>query len=399
VLDADEDSLVPRLLYAALLRAANQPALALVQYETLLPLAVGQGDFLRAFAVQRHLDVLHPASVSHARRFEALQRWFTTLRQRGANDSGLRRAQDVTLASLLQMEPPDFTRMAETSSIESLEPDARTLEGELGTVRFVLFGRARWVITRGDATVAEGIAQAGDAIAVNDDAGEGTRLRIEAEWPTEFMYLCREAVALIVDPDGTRDQVAAPPETAPAAALEAEFAMPPEAPAPAEAAPPAAAPPAPGEPRPRVERPQPDPRFEPTIAVSAPVARRRETRISVNVKSGIARIGLEDTRVAPLDGRMLQFRPEKIELGFPRSELRHIRERLERSFVGLRLTLDGRTAVGCVSRVLSISSPAAKGEADEMRIELEFMPMPARDQEKITEAANRAPSTPARPAA
>lgn len=391
VLDADEDALVPRMLFAALHCAAEQPALALVQYETLLPLAVGQGDFLRALAVQKHLDALHPASVSHARRFEALQRWFSSLKPAR---SELRRADEVTLASLLSMEPGAFTQLAEAGVIEGLDPEPRTLENEVGSVRFVLFGRVQWSLTRGEVTLIEAVAGAGDVIAVNADLGDEVRLRIEAEWPAELLRLGPEVVALLTDPEAARAEFAppAPAPPAPAAPAPVEAATPPPVPA-------TAAPPAPAA-RPQVERPRPDPRFEPTIAVSAPVERRRETRISVNVKSGIARMGLEDTRVAPLDGRMIQFTSTFVELAFPRSELRHLRGRLERSFVALRLSLDPRTAVSCVARVRWTSMLNAEGsEADEMRLELEFMPMAPSDQERIAEAAGGPPSTPARPAA
>jgi len=97
---------------------------------------------------------------------------------------------------------------------------------------------------------------------------------------------------------------------------------------------------------------------------------------------------------------MIEFTPDSIGLAFPRSELRHLRARLERSFVALRLSLDARTAVSCVGRVRATSPVNAAGEdAGELHVELAFMPMPARDQERIAAAAGPPRSTPARPAA
>jgi hypothetical protein len=417
VLDADEDAIVPRLICAALHRLAGQPSLALLQYETLLPLAVGQGDFLRALAAQKHLDALHPAAVSHSRRFEAMLQWFSALRTGSPAAKPPSSAEEVTPDSLLELDPGTFTRLAEGANIESLEPNPRTLEGQQGSVRLVLFGRVQWSITRGEGIpLLEGVAHVGEAILVNPELGEDVRLVTHAEYPAEILCFNADDIALLAGPRRVADSPPVstlPPveEPGPAPIPEPELAI--EEPGPSTPATPpesCAHEPAsrieshaagtPGSPR--APRPQPDPRFEPTLATSAPVARRRETRVSVNIDSGIARLGLEDTRVSPIDGRMLRITPIFIELAFPRSELRHLRSWLLNKCVPLRLTLDQRTSVACVARIrwASAVTPEEAESGEEMRLELEFMPMASHDLDRIRTAADvRGTSSPEEPTA
>jgi hypothetical protein len=430
VLDADEDALVPRMLCAAIHQAAGQPALALLQYETLLPLAVGQGDFLRALAVQKHLDSLHPASASHAKRYEVLQRWFLALGQ-GAL-SVVEGPAEFTPARLLMLDSANFTRAAEGCEVEGLNPDPRRVEHQGGSLRFVLYGRTNWSLQTGeDLTLLEGIAEQGDSIAVDPEIGRRARLVMVSEYPSEHLVLGSQLLGLLPWPDevepaktsgkpakagkkgsrkGHRDEAAPAPKLAPPAdaASPVDAEAPPEAPAspelpaapqphlpivrlpersePAASPGPNAASPASAAP----SRPRPDPRFEPMVASSAPVERRRETRLSIHLKSAVARLGLADTRVAPISGQLRQFTAGFVELSFPRSELRHLRNRLEGSFVNVQLNIDPRDALLlCVGRVRYTAALPGNDGSDELRLEVEFMPLPPRDQSRI-EAAVKA---------
>ncbi|HTO90000.1 MAG TPA: hypothetical protein VMJ70_02615 [Candidatus Sulfotelmatobacter sp.] len=399
VLDADEDAIVPRMLCAAIHQAAGQPALALLQYETLLPLAVGQGDFLRALAVQKHLDELHPAAASHAKRYEVLQRWFQALGQ-GALPQN-RDGPEPTPAHLLMLDSASFTRVAAGCEIEGLDPAPRRIENPGGSLRFVLYGRTRWSLqTAENVTLIEGIAEQGDAILVDPDLGRRGSLITTAELPGEHLVLGGELLGLFPWADevasetaparGARpNEKASPVASAPAApaASPPPPIMPLPAPAPAKAWPSEPAPKAAAPPPASADRPRPDPRFEPMIASSAPVERRRETRLSIQLKSGVVRLGLADTRVAPLSGRLVQFTAGFVELAFARSELRHLRSRLEGSFLNVQLNINPREELLlCVGRVRYTTALAGESGSDELRIEVEFMPLPPRDQARIEAA-------------
>jgi hypothetical protein len=417
VLDADEDAIVPRLLCAAIHQAAGQPALALLQYETLLPLAVGQGDFLRALAVQKHLDDLHPASASHAKRYEVLQRWFQALGQGSLAAVG--GPGEFTPARLLMLDSASFTRAAEGCEVEGLEPEPRRVENQGGSLRFVLYGRTRWSVETGeDLTLLEGIAEQGDAIVVDPELGRRGRLVLTSEWPSEHLVLGAPLLGLLPWADeaseaseakekpaksgkksakkSNRDDATPAPKLVPPPAETARPAPNAEPVARAVPEPPAAPaarpadhgrPPASAGSSSAGSRPRPDPRFEPMVASSAPVERRRETRLSLHLKSGIVRLGLADTRVAPVSGKLLQFTAGFVELSFPRSELRHLRTRLENSFINVQLNINPREALLlCVGRVRYTAALAADDGTDDLRLEVEFMPLPPRDQTRIEEA-------------
>ncbi len=423
VLDADEDALVPRMLCAGLYLAAAQPVLALVQYETLLPLAVGLGVFFAAVAVQKRLDLLHPRAVTHARRFEVLQKWFFSLgRGRGSVAPG-----DLSEASLLALDAAAFTRVMEACTVEGLDPGARTLTGDLGASRVALYGRATWSLQMGDGlTLLEGLAEGGQTITVDPGAADA-RLVITAERPTEFLLFDATALASLTAA-GAEEAAALPKSrsaTAPAneAAVASIAASPPPAPlvtpeapevvrepsvAPREsaasdaassAAPPRRVTPpgarratdrVPREVAPPVARPRPDPRFEPFVASFVSAERRRENRIAINLESGVARIGLADTRVGPIGGRLTQLRVEFLELIFSRADLRHLRTRLEGSCLGLQFNVGPHEPpLVCTGRVRWTTALGAGAEAGELKIEVEILPLRFADRERLSTAAQR----------
>ena len=382
VLDADEDALGPRMLFAGLHLAAAQPVLALLHYETLLPLAVGQGEFFAAIAVQKRLDLLHPASVTHARRYEVLRRWFISL---GRNRRVLpgERPGELTEAALLDLDPAVFTRVLEGCKLEGLDPMPRVLTEELDSTRVVLYGRAVWSLDMGDeVTLFEGIAEAGQAISVDPGLGTGARLVLTAELPTEMMVFGAEGLREL-NPKGAPTLGATDPNTPPprAQAVPLPHAV---QPAQADPEPPRRAPLVP------FTRPRPDPRFEPSTASSATVERRRESRIAINLASGVARLGLVDTRVAPLGGQLKQLGPDFLELVFSRADLRHLRTRLEGSCLGLQFNLGpDQPQLLCTGRVRYTSAMGSGVEANDLTLELEILPLRPGDRERMAEAARR----------
>jgi len=391
VLDADEDALGPRLLCAGLHLAAAQPVLALLQYETLLPLAVGQADFFAAIAVQRRLDHLHPASVTHPKRYEVLRKWFISL---GRNRRVLpgERPGELSESALLDLDSAEFTHVMERCTLEGLEPDPRTLRDGLDSCRVVLYGRATWSLGLGEqVTLLEGIAEPGQVIAVDPGMNSGAVLSITAELPSEMLVFDAETMARLrgapgpaARPAGARARPASPAPRDSAAAD-------------AEAAPP---------PSPRVEaarvvaprvgpasrsaRPSPDPRFEPALASHSPSERRRENRVAISLASGVARLGLIDTRVSPLSGRMTQLSAERLELVFVRSELRHLRTRLEGSCLGLQFNLGpDQPVLPCTGRVRWTSTLGSGPETNELKLEVEILPLRSADRDRLNEAGRR----------
>jgi len=272
----------------------------------------------------------------------------------------------------------------------------------LGSARIVLYGRAAWTLqAAGEVTVLEGVAERGQSIALDLGADSTGRITLTAELPTEFLCFDAELVSIIRGGAASTPDTSNPvaPEDSPSDAEtpvsfeSAGVAGPePQSPAPSRKA----KRPAPrrpvGQPRSPAStpRPQPDPRFEPLLAVSAPLERRRQSRISVNLLSGVARLGLVDTRVAPLDGRLVQFSGGYLQLAFSRSDLRHLRSRLEGSCMPLRLNFDvNEPPLVCAGRVRWTSALGEIPGIDELQVEVEFLPISPRDRDRIAAAAER----------
>lgn len=122
----------------------------------------------------------------------------------------------------------------------------------------------------------------------------------------------------------------------------------------------------------------------------APDARRRENHIAINLESGVARIGLADTRVAPLGGRLMRIDTENLELAFARADLRHLRTRLEGSLLALQLNLGtDQPPLDCTGRVRWTSAFGAGPGKDDLHIEVEILPLRTADRERLSRAMQR----------
>lgn len=405
--DENPYELLPRYLLACLYLALEEHALALLQYERLLPLAVGRGELFLALAAQRRLDQLHPPVTLHSRRYHAMHQWFVSLARGERKRRGPEAARTFEPHALVRLPVHAFAEAAERCAVESLGMEPREIQPETGLLWVVLHGRVRWTVLReGQTEAASEVAETGDLIVLPLAGGEGVRLRIEPETPAECLRLdpavlsgvseeaskpgvpayeppaedpsVTEQVAdLVAAAGGPSAPEASSPDAAPppGAAIPPSAAVPPGAAAPPDAAVPTGAA---HPPRPRGERPTPDPLGEPTIAVGAPIERRRETRLTVSFANKVALLGLAGTRVAPIPGALADLSASGASVRFRRGDLAQYRRTLEGALVSVHLTLPGdRSALRIGARVVWSEAPH-EGSSDPesaLRIGLEFVAM------------------------
>jgi hypothetical protein len=365
VVEQFPDDLGSRLLFGALCLATDQSSRALVQFEKMLPLAVGQGDLFHALGAQKQIDRLRPEGAGHDKRFVAIHKWFSAIPMRRANASG---AAELTPAALLALPPTGFHRVAEEAAIEDLGLASRDVEGDADAVRVVLYGRVRWsVMPEGESSLIELVSAELETVALTAGLPARVAIRLAPELPAACL---RFDLALLREEQA---KAAAGPQEGRAAA-----------PAKSAGSRAAAAPRAPEAPRP--ERPVPDPMVEPTVAVSAPFERRRDTRLSVAFESRVALLGLAGSRVAPFAGRLFNLSPSGVGLGFPRAELLPVSETLEGSLLTVEIQLpDGEPPVRLMSRVRWVQlAPQGAAPPDGMAyLGLEFILLNARDHARI----------------
>jgi len=350
------DDLGTRLLFGSLCLATDQVGLGLVQFEKLLPLAVGQNDLFRALAAQKQLDRLRPAAAVHDKRFVAIHQWFRSLAGRRAHEA---RANQVTPATLLEVPPAAFHRLAEEAVIEDLGLTPHDLDGDADVARIVLYGRVRWsVLTEGDDSMLTVVADDLETIAVEPELARQSRLKLVPELPSACVRL---DLALVRAERANRPAPAPRAQPAPEA-RGTSFAAP-------------------------TERPVPDPLLEPTVAAAAPIERRRETRASVSFETRAAMLGLAGSRVAPFAGRLLSLSPSGVGLGFPRAALRAAREELEGSLLSIEIRLPGDEPplrlMGRVRWVLLAPHTTGSIPEDMGVLGLEFILVSARERARI----------------
>jgi hypothetical protein len=363
--DVDPSDLALRGLLADVAIRAGNPGLALLHYEKLLPLAVGQWDLFRAIAAQKGLDRVSPRGSHHAHRYRAIHEWFSSLgppRRRSRASHGPR----LAAASLLTMGADAFDAIMAGCEIESLGLSPRD-EPQLEAVRVMIFGRARVI---SEARGLEWAAEEGDTIAAASLGEPPVAYRIEPELPAEALRF-----------PGT-------PALPPLIAVEPSRRR---APRPAD---PVAEPPAPSAPAPR---PVPDPVAEPWLAATAPVERRRDSRVRIALGQRIALLGLAGTRIKPIEGELVDLSMGGMCLGFPHDQVAQLKGPLENSVLAFRLDLPSGPPILASARVAWVRQPdsADPHVRESVRVGFEFMPMPLEDRERLRIALRRAPRTPA----
>jgi hypothetical protein len=183
--DADPFTLTPRQILAALYLETGNVRLASLQYERLMPLAVGSGDLFRAVAIQRHVDAIQAGHAVEGR-YAAIQRWF---RMVGASQ-GMVASEDqgLTPGALLLLPPEAFEELLQSVRIEmlGLEPGSRDVEG--GTVWVVSCGSLLWSLASEDGrSQPEQTAKEGMSLRVDPQIFRQARLDFEPQLPCECL--------------------------------------------------------------------------------------------------------------------------------------------------------------------------------------------------------------------
>jgi hypothetical protein len=370
--DQHPDELASRMLLAAIYQRLENPGLAQVQLERALPLAVGQGDLFRAIGVQKQIDVIRARTRLHRQRYIAIHQWFGSLSRTQAQPASAA----LTPRALLALAPREFDEIAIACVLEDLGLEPREIACDAETARVILYGRVRWTEAPSpDRAATELIAEAHELIASGTDETPGTSLKLECDLPSaclrfdlSLLRRVQSRATSAAGAAGGREPRKQRSKTAPANSTE-----------------PATAPP---------ERPRPDPVAEPVIAVGAPIERRRGTRVTATLETRVALLGISGTRVAPFGGRLLDLSPSGMGVGFPRGEIRHIREELEGALLDVELKLDRRgepLELTCRVRWVSFDGPDGAAEPDELaRLGLEFVLLTARARTRIQDALIRA---------
>jgi hypothetical protein len=285
LVDEDPYDLAARALLGSLYTKSDNRNLALLQYERLLPLAVGQGDLLKALCTQKRLDDLHPSAAGNAARYRAMHEWFRYLVPRGRKQAEKREATNrVSAESLIALSDDAFAMGAEGASIHALDLSPVEVEAASGMLWVVYYGRVRWKVKLIDGTTIDEVADEGDAIVLAPSAAAGS-VQLEPETPTE----CLSLAPALAESLGLRTARAG---EAPASAVGKSL------------------------------LPVPDPSAEPTLAVGVPFDRRKETRMAVNIQSRVALLGEVGTRVSPLHGKLLDLSRTGACVSFPSAQLR-----------------------------------------------------------------------------
>lgn len=361
--------LVPRLLLSCAAARTGNPGLALLNFEKLMVLAVGQGDLFVAIACQCSLDALRSGSTPHSKRYQAMQQWFKALSpKRSRKKSGLA----LTPAMLVKLPAADFQRMVENSTIETLELAPSEIQGAGDLFAILLHGRVKWTLhPEGEDAMPTVVAEAGDTLSAPEGTNAGDRLRFEPEQPSVLLRFSPAAAPALRDLVRRDQKAAADKKRIPIAPVRLT--------APSVPARPAIEPTAP--------RPAPDPNAEPLTAVHAPHLRRSEHDIGVTFASGEARLGLAGTRVAPLTGKLVELSPAGMRLEFPRAALRQSRPALEGAMALVDLEVPGGDEpLHLLARVTALTFEAAAATPAPAHLSLEFALLLARDRARMQEA-------------
>lgn len=391
LVDADPFALLPRLVLASLHVKADSPRLAQLQYEKLLPVAVGKGDLFRAIAVQRHLDELSPESRVPGR-FAAMHRWFQMVGLPHAVSTRLEREGGISPSMLLRLDHDRFDELAESLTLETFDLAPREIEVEGGTLWVVLYGRLRWSIIPPEGASEERLATEGALVWVDPACFDRARVRFQPELPTECLRFDAELLRELPANLPGADEAGLPiPEerrawsgplgrgaTAETASGPAETRLDDAMVAPGS-------------------EPAGTSRVDPNGAAPAgdPADRREQMRIAVDYGSRIALLGLPGIQLEPITGRLIDLSQSGFGMRLAKDELRQSIAALGNAVIAIDLELPGQHAeLRLAGRVRWIHF----GEGDDsLRLGVEFVLLTEPDRALIAETLQRVEQNPGVP--
>lgn len=357
-----------RLLLAGFATRAENDGLALLHYEKLLVLAVGQGELFHALAAERGLDTLRGDEIAHRKRVQALQQWFKTMPPRSRG----RRPVALPQSWIVDLPAADFRRYAESAALIMMAPEPAVFESATNAFAVVLHGAARWIYQpAGEAPLPPVEAAAGDVIAAPMGCTGGDRVTIETPEPGVLLNFTGEVAHALRERLAAERRAAIQPRPEPALSR----------PRPAAAAPRSA--------EATAARPAPDPLLEPLILrQQLSSERRREHELVVRFAAGEAEIGLAGTRTAAIAGRLAELSPSGLTISVPRAPVRQSRAALEGAHIVTLLMLpDDDQPLRLAARVTRLTfEPRGAGREPRAHLAVEFVLLLAPDRARLQEA-------------
>ena len=363
--DRQPHALAPRALLTALYLRTNHINLAMHQCERLLPIAIGNGDLLRALAAQKRLDEMHTAESVQARRYVALHQWFRALARSAPVTSASAARSALSNGALVGLPADVFAGAAEACALESLGLDPRVIDASAGMFWIVVYGSLRWHFEAADGTWTEqGIAAERDVVLF--PPSPGARVRLLPEQPAECLAFALDFAEALGLPTSSGQRTAG---VAPAA----EASTPPPG---HLASPNGTARVGPHASR-STRKPLP-PGAEPRVD------RRRELRLSVSPQNRVVLLLGSGSHASPLVGVIADLSPLGIGLRFQHGEIKSAYGLEPGDLVNAQILPRGRRQpLQLSARVAWVG--AVEGESDITRVGLEFIGLLPPDEKRIRE--------------
>jgi hypothetical protein len=424
----------PRHMLAVLYGVTGRARLAVIQYRSLLPQALENGELFRAITIRKRMDALDPAEAAVEDRWDAIRRGLRARGFPGAASNG----QPWAEAQALALTGDWFHRIVTEARVHTLEFQPRPEDVEAPVLWYVMCGRVHWTITPpNEAESVTGVAAACESFRVI--AGSSVRVEMKPELPAECLRfdapLARgfqaaldagSKPASIATPESVADdrptipvfpgrlvdpEAAAPTPVVvpgpPRLTLVPREAPPPQTierkPTPEWIGPGLVALPDPDAP---TVAPEPEKSEQPALSlpidpkssaepakegfgwfgslvndVSKLLDRRRHRRVPVSFKSRMALVRLKDSRVAPIRGEICDLSISGLGVRLTRRALGMSRNALANAVVSVELDMPGPEGplivAGHVRRIEIIE------EIQEARIGIEFVLLTEEDRARI----------------
>jgi len=200
-LQAEPFRITARHWLAEIHRRDGNVALAIGQYDRLLPLAVGAGDVFRTLAIQKRLDELDERPGVEDR-FRAIHRWFRLLGIGHLVEAPSTSGAGLSARSLIHLPGDAFVHAASHATIESFMGEARQLELEGAEQFVVLWGEIVWDVRLLDGRRRrEQRAVEGDLLRVDPEFASRGRMRVRPDTPAECLRFGGRLLAQLTSVD------------------------------------------------------------------------------------------------------------------------------------------------------------------------------------------------------